>query len=51
MTPEAIIANIHKAVGDPGAGAVADALPLIDEAVRESFTAKETRVVKAAEIR
>jgi hypothetical protein len=51
MTPDAIIDAIHKALGDPDSGAIADAMPLIDGAVRSSFGGKETRIVKAAETR
>ena len=51
MTPDAIIDAIHKAVGSPSSGPIADALPLIDGAVRSVFGTKEARVIKAAETR
>ena len=62
MNADEIIAAIKKAVGDPHGGAVAEALPLIEEAVRQTVdgpqetktAAKprtETRVIEAEETR
>lgn len=56
MTPDSIIAAIKDALGNPSGGPVAEAMPLIEEAVRQSCGAtkraiKETRVTEPEETR
>ena len=55
MTPDVIIAAIKDALGNPSGGSVAEAMPIIEKAVRHSFQpdklTKETRVVAAQETR
>jgi len=50
-----IIDAVHKALGEPTVGPVADALPLIDGAISRAMAGEpettSTRVVKAAEKR
>ena len=54
MTPDAVLAAIKSAVGDPSCGPIKDAWPLIEGAVRQTMggaipDGKETRIVKAKE--
>jgi hypothetical protein len=50
-----VIDAVHKALGEPTIGPVADALPLIDAAISRAMAGEpettSTRVVKAAEKR
>jgi len=54
MNADKIIDEIRKALGNPSSGPLANAMPLIAEAVHtatEAKPVKEARVVKAAETR